>query len=77
MSDLTLLEVFILVLLLRVLLLIIFVDPLRDRGVVVMGRKLGSVKGFVEVGEVGLWRGVVGRLDVKEDGGGGSQGDWR
>ena len=70
MSNLTLLEVFILVLLLRVLLLIIFVDPLRDRGVVFMDRKLGSVKGFVEVWEVGLWRGVVGRLDVKEDGGG-------
>ena len=49
MSNLTLLEVFILVLLLRVLLLIIFVDPLRDRGVVFMDRKLGSVKGFVEV----------------------------
>ena len=76
MSDLTLLEVFILVLLLRVLLLIIFVDPLRDRGVVFMDRKLGSVKGFVEVWEVGLWRGVVGRLDVKEDGGV-SRGDWR
>ena len=67
MSDLTLLEVFILVLLLRVLLLIIFVDPLRDRGVVFMDRKLGSVKGFVEVWEVGLWRGVVGGLDVIDD----------
>ena len=70
MSDWTLLEVFILVLLLRVFLLIKFIDPLRDTGVVFMDRKLGSEKGFAEVWEVGLWRGVVGRLDVKEDGGG-------
>ena len=70
MSDLTLLEVFILLLLLKVLLLFILDDPRRDRGVVSMDRKLGFVKGFVGVWEVGLWRGVVGRLDVKEDGGG-------
>ena len=68
MSDLTLLEVFILILLLKVLLLFIFDDPRRDRGVVFIDRKLGFVEGFVGVWEVGMGRGVVGVLDVIDDG---------
>ena len=47
MSDLTLLEVFILILLLKVLLLFIFDDPRRDRGVVFIDWKLGFVEGFI------------------------------